>query len=43
MTYEKPEVLEIGATYEVVLGEKGVRSEQSGDFSIINALTDFEE
>lgn len=44
MTYEKPEALEIGSAQEVVLGEKGTSlSEQSGDFKVINPLTDFDE
>jgi hypothetical protein len=43
MIYEKPEAFEIGAAYEVVLGEKGVKSETSGDFSIVIPQSDFDE
>ena len=43
MNYEPPEAFEVGPISDVVLGEKGFKSEESGDFRIITSLPDFDD
>lgn len=41
MNYEPPEALEIGSISDVVLGEKGFKSEENGHFRMTTPLPDF--